>query len=60
MFTSSDFFRSAFADGLSLEFKSQQVSSSLQGSLQYSGRSQQSCNLDGLHSSNDFQVLQSR
>ena len=35
----------------------QQVSLSLQDSSQYSGRSQQYCSLDGLHSSSYFQVL---
>ena len=35
------------------------VSSSLQNSSQYSSRSQQCCSLDGLHSSSNFQVLQS-
>ena len=35
-----EFFMSALADGLSLVFKLQQVSSSLQDSSQYSGRSQ--------------------
>ena len=37
---SLEFFTSANADGFSLEFEWQQVSSSLQGSYQYSGRSQ--------------------
>ena len=37
----------------------QQVSSSLHDSSQYSVQSQQWCCLDGLHSSNYFQVLQS-
>ena len=37
---SLEYFISALADGLSLEFKWQQVSSSLQDSSQYSGRSQ--------------------
>ena len=35
-----EFFISALDDGLSLEFEWQQVSSSLQDSSQYSGRSQ--------------------
>ena len=48
---SLEFFTSALADGLSLEFEWQQVSSSLHDSTQYSGRSQQCCSLDGLHSS---------
>ena len=34
-----EFFAPALADGLSLEFEWQQVSSSLQDSSQYSGRS---------------------
>ena len=51
-------FTSALADGLSLVFEWQQVSSSLQDSSQYSGRSQQCCSLDGLHSSSNLQVLQ--
>ena len=37
---SLEFFTSAIADGLSLEFEWQQVSSSLQDTSQYSGRSQ--------------------
>ena len=37
---SLEFFTSALADGLSLEFEWQQVSSSLLDSSQYSGRSQ--------------------
>ena len=38
-------------------FEWQQVSSGLQDSSQYSGRSQQCCNLDGLDSSSNFQLL---
>ena len=37
---SLELFSSALADGFSLEFERQQVSSSLQDSSQYSGRSQ--------------------
>ena len=37
---SLEFFRSVLADGLSLVFEWQQVSSSLQDSSQYSGHSQ--------------------
>ena len=37
---SLEFLTSTLADGLSLEFEWQQVSSSLQDSSQYSGRSQ--------------------
>ena len=59
LFTPLKFFTSALADGLSLEFEWQQVSSSLQDSYQYSGCSQQCCNLDGLHSSSNFQIFQS-
>ena len=39
-FTHCEFFTSILADGLSLEFKWQQVSLCLQDSSQYSGRSQ--------------------
>ena len=42
-----------------MEFEWQQGSSCLQDSSQYSSRSQQSCSLDGPHSSPYFQVLQS-
>ena len=55
----SEFFTSALADCLSLEFEWQQISSSLQNSSQYSSRSQYCRRLDGLHSSANFQVLQS-
>ena len=54
-----DYFTSALADGFSLEFESQQVSSSFQDSSQYSVRSQKCCSWDGLLSSSNFQVLQS-
>ena len=54
-----EFFTSVLADGLLLEFEWQQVSSSLQDSSQYSGRSQYCCSLDGLHSSSYFQLLHS-
>ena len=50
---------SASADGSLQESEWQQVSSSLQDSSKYSGWSQQSCSLDGLHSSSYFHVLQS-
>ena len=53
-----EFFTSALANGFSLEVEWQQVSSSLQDSSQNSGRSQQCCSLDGLHSSTYFHVLQ--
>ena len=49
-----EFFTSVLADGFSLEFEWQQVSSS----LQYSGRPQQCCRLDSLYPSANFQVLQ--
>ena len=49
-----EFFTSVLADGFSLEFEWQQVSSSLQDS----GRSQQCCYLDSLYLSPNFQVLQ--
>ena len=53
------FFTSILTDGFSLEFEWQQVSSGLQDSSQYSGRSQKCCSLDGLHSSSNFQIHQS-
>ena len=56
---SLELFTSPIADGFSLKFKLQQVSSSLQDSSQYSGSSQQCCRLDVLHSSANLQVLQS-
>ena len=46
-------------DGFPLESEWQQVSSSLQNSFQYSGRSQQCFSLDGLHLSFHFQILKS-
>ena len=54
-----DFFTSVYADGLSLEFEWQQVSSDHQDSSQYSYQSQQYCSLDNLDSSTDFQLFQS-
>ena len=39
LFTPLEFFTSVLADGFSLEFEWQQVSSSLRDSSQYSGRS---------------------
>ena len=54
-----EFFTPALANGFSLEFEWQQVSSRLQGSAQYSGLSQQCCSLDGLQLSSYFQVLPS-
>ena len=47
------------ADGFSVESERLLVSSILQDFSQYSGRSQQYCCLDGLHSFSYFQVLQS-
>ena len=58
LFSPSDFFTSVLADGFSLEFEWQQVSSSLQDSSHDSGRSQQCCRLDSLYPSANFQVLQ--
>ena len=58
LFTPLEFLTSVLADGFSLEFEWQQVSSSLQDSSQDSGRSQQCCCLDSLYSSANFQVLQ--
>ena len=52
-----EFLTSALADGCSLKFEWQQVTSSLQDSFQYSGRSQQCSSLDCLHSSSYFQIL---
>ena len=60
LFTSWEFFTSDLADGFSLEFEWQQVSSSYQDFSHYSGRSQWCCSLDGLHSSSNLQVFQSR
>ena len=54
-----EFFTPALADSFSLEFERQQVSSNLQYTSQYYGRSQQCNSLDGLHSSSYFQLLQS-
>ena len=48
----------ALADGHSLEFEWEQVSSSLQKSSKDPGQSQQCCSLDYLHTSSYFQVLQ--
>ena len=58
LFTHLEFFTSILADGFSLKFEWQQVSSSLQDSSQYSGRPQQCCRLDSLYPSAYFQVLQ--
>ena len=58
-FVLCEFFTSVLADGLSLEFEWQQVSSGLQDSSQYSGWSQQCCSLVKLDSSLDFQYFQS-
>ena len=57
MFTPLEFFTSVLADGFSLEFKWQQVSSSLQDSSQDSGRSQQCCRLDSLYPSAKFIII---
>ena len=53
------FFTSALTDGISLTFERQQISPGLPDASLYSGRSQQCCSLDGLHSSSNFQVHQS-
>ena len=55
---SDEFFKPAFADGLSWESEWQQVSSNLQDSSQYSGWSQQYCILDELNLSSNFQLFQ--
>ena len=54
---SLEIFTSTNVDGRSLEFEWQQVSSSIQDSSQYSGRSHKFCSLDRLHSFSNFQVL---
>ena len=54
-----EFFTAALVDGFSLEFEWQQVSSGIQDSSQYSGRSLWYCILDGLPSCSYFQVLHS-
>ena len=56
-FTPLQFFTSEVADGFSLVFEWQQVSSSLQDSSRDSGRSQQSCHMDSIYTSANFQVL---
>ena len=53
-----EFITPASADGLSQESGRQQVSSGLEDSSRYSGRSQEYCSLDGHHSSSDFQIFQ--
>ena len=58
LFTPLEFLTSVLADGFSLEFEWQQVSSSLQDSSRDSGRSQQCSRLDSLYPSANFQVLQ--
>ena len=58
LFTPLEFFTSVLADGFSLEFEWQQVSSSLLDLSQDSGRSQQCFQLDSLYPSANFQVLQ--
>ena len=55
-----EFVTSALAVGFPLESEWPQVFSSSQDSSQYSGRSQQYCSLDGLHSSSYFQILISK
>ena len=58
LFTPLEFFPSVLADGFSLEFEWQQVSSYLQNSSHDSGRSYQCCRFDSLYPSTNFQVLQ--
>ena len=58
-YTTCMFFTPALTGGLSLESKWQQTYSGLLDSSQYSGRSQQCCSLNGLHSSFNVQLLQS-
>ena len=53
-----EFFIPALTDGYLLKFKWERVSSSLQDSSKYSGRSQQCSTLDWLHSFSYFPVLQ--
>ena len=56
-FTPWEFSTSVLADGLSPESERQQFFSSFQHSSWYSGRSEQCCSLDSLHSFSCFQVL---
>ena len=51
------FFTATLADGFLFEFERQFVSSSLQDSSNYSGRSQKRGSWDSLHSFSSFQVL---
>ena len=57
LFTLLEFFSSALAISLSLEFEGKQVSTSLQDSSQYCGRSQHCCSFEGPYSFSDFQDL---
>ena len=59
IFFYSNSFLPALADGFSLKFERQQISSSLQDFSQYSSPSHQCCSLDGLHSFSYFQVIKS-
>ena len=54
-----EFFTLAFVDDFSQKSGWQQVSSGLQDSSQYSGRSQQCSSLDGLLMSSNFHIFQS-
>ena len=54
-----EFLRLALADNISLESEYQQVSSSLQDSSQYSGRSYWCSSFESLPSSSYFQVIRS-
>ena len=58
LFTPLEFFTSVLADGFSLEFEWQQVSSSLHDSSQNSGCSQPWYHLNSLYLSANFQVFQ--
>ena len=59
IFLTWEFFTPVLADGFPFVFEWQHVSSWLQDFSQYSSRSQQCYNLDGLHSSSYYEVLQS-
>ena len=59
IFTPWEFFTSALTYGFQLKFEWQQVSSSLQDSSQYFGRSPPCCSLDSLLPSRYFKVFQS-
>ena len=56
LFTLLEFFTSVLADGFSLEFEWEHISSRLQDSSQYSGRSHQCCHLDSFYPSANVRV----